>query len=125
MRAKGKYWAGPSLERLGVFQLYLSKTKFYNKYQVLQHKARLVVDGHVVDSTEHITYSSTTKNVSTRLMILIDVKNGLGIMAGYIGNELCMAPCAENIWSCCGALVVLKRDLYGLNMASNSLHKYF
>ena len=41
-------------------------------------------------------------------------------------------PCAENIWSCCGvefgtrcdAVLVLKRDLYGLKTASNSLHKY-
>ena len=136
------------LERIGVFQFYPPKTKFENKYgwqytpmhmifdvkkQRLQHKARLVVGGHVVDSTKHTTYSSTIKDVSVRLMILIAVKNGLGLIAGDIGNTLCTAQCAENIWSCCGAefdpicgaVVVLKWALYGLKTASNSFHKYF
>ena len=64
-------------------------------------------------------------------MLLISLKNGLGIMAGYIGNEFCTDSWAENIWSCCGAefgsidgaVVVLKRDSYGLKMTSNSLYK--
>ena len=72
------------------------------KQQDLRHKARLVVGGHVVDSTEHIKYSSTIKYVSVILMILIAVKNVLGIMAGDIGNKFCMALGAENIWSFCG-----------------------
>ena len=54
------------------------------------------------------------------------MKNGSGLMDGDIVNELCKSPFSENIWSCCGAdfgprcgaVVVLKRDLYGLNMAS-------
>ena len=65
---------------------------FYVKKQGLKHKARLVVSGHVVDSTEHTTYSSTIKYVSVRLMLLIDVNNGLGIMARYIGDVLCTYP---------------------------------
>ena len=56
------------------------------KQQDLRHKARLVVCGHVVDSTEHTTYSSTIKYVSARLILLMAVNNGLGIMSGYIGN---------------------------------------
>ena len=60
-------------------------------------------------------------------MILIVVKNWLGIMAEDIVNAFCTSPCAENIWSFCGAefgtrcgaVVVLNQDLYGLNMASN------
>ena len=106
---------------------------FYVKKQGLKHKARLVVSGHVVDSTEHTTYSSTIKYVSVRLMLLIDVNNGLGIMAVDIGNTLYTAPRDQNNWSCCGAefgprcgaVVVLKRALYGLNTASNSFQKYF
>ena len=78
-----------------------------------------------MDSTDHTTYSSTNKYVSVRLMILIDTENGLITMAIYIGNELCMNPFAENIWSCCGAefgprcgsVVVLKQALYGLKTA--------
>ena len=107
-----------ALERLGVLQIYLLKTKFEKKYdwkyapihmifdvkyQYLQHKARLVVGVHVVYYTEHTRYSSTIKYVSVRLIILIAVKNGLGLVAGDIGNSFFMAPCAENIWPCCGA----------------------
>ena len=56
------------------------------KQQDLRHKFRLVVGEHVVDSTEHTTYSYNIKYVSVILMILIAVKNGSGIMARYIGN---------------------------------------
>ena len=58
---------------------------------------------HAVDYTEYTTYSFTIKYFYVRLMLLIAVKNGLGIMAVDIGNALCMALCAKNIWSCCGA----------------------
>ena len=103
------------------------------KQKDLRHNSRLVVGGHIVDSTEHTTYSYTIKYVSVRLMILIDVKNGLGLVSGDIGNVLCRSPCDENIWSCCGAEfgtrcgaeVVLKWYLYGLKTASNSFHKYY
>ena len=92
-----------------------------------------MVGGNIVDSTDHTKYSSTIKDVYVRIMLLIAVKNGLVIMAEDIGNELCMDPCAENIWSCCGAnfgprcgtVVVLKRALYVLKAASNSPHKCF
>ena len=81
--------------------------------------------GHVVHSMDHIIYSSTIKDMSVRLMLFIAVKNGLGLMVGDIGNALFTAPCAENIWSFCGAefsprcgaVVFLKRDLYGLKTA--------
>ena len=69
------------------------------KQQYLLHKARIVVGGHVLDSTDHTTYSYTIKDVSVRLMILIVVKNWLGIMAEDIVNAFCTSPCAENIWS--------------------------
>ena len=95
-----------ALERLSVFQLYPPKTKFENKdgwkytpihmifnvkQQDLRHKARLVVSGHVVDSTDHTTYSSAVKHVSVRIIILISVNNGLGLMAEDIANSLYMA----------------------------------
>ena len=97
------------LERLGVLQLYPHKTKYEKKYgykyapmqmifdvkhKYLRHKSRLVVGGHFVDSTDHTTYYYTIKDVSMRLIILISVKNGLGIMARDIGNLLCASPCA-------------------------------
>eukprot|EP00957_Ditylum_brightwellii_P146999 11191614-Ditylum_brightwellii.AAC.1 len=63
-------------------------------------------------------------------MMLVAVKYGLGMISGDIGNALCTAPCAEKIWSVAGeqfgdkngAIVVLKRALYGLKTASASFH---
>ena len=91
-----------------------------------------MVVGHVMDSMDHTTYLPTVKGVSVRLMLLIAVNNGLGLILGKIGNVFCTSPCAENISSCCGAefgpgcgaVVFLKRIVYGLNMASKSFHKY-
>ena len=56
------------------------------KQQDLRQKAMLLVGGHVVDYMEHITYSSTIKYVSVRLILLIAVKNGLVLMVVEIGN---------------------------------------
>ena len=53
--------------------------------------------GIVVDSTEHNTYSYTIKYVFVRIILFVALKNGLGLMAGDIGNTFCTAPCAENI----------------------------
>ena len=137
-----------ALERLDVLQLYPPKTKFKNKdgwkyapihiifyvkQQALRHNIRLFLSENVVDFTQHTTYSSTTKDVSVILIILIAVKNELGLMAEDIGNALCMALCTENIWSCCGvefgtrfgALVVINQYLHGLKTASKSFQKYF
>ena len=68
------------------------------KQHNLRHKARLVVGGHAVDSSEYITYSSTIKEISVRLMLMIEVENGLGLMAVDIRNYFCIEPCANNIW---------------------------
>ena len=62
------------------------------KHQNLQHKARLVVGGYVVGYTDNTIYSSIIKYVPVRLMILIVVKNGLGLLAGDIGNVSCTDP---------------------------------
>ena len=70
--------------------------------------------------------------MSVRLVILIAVKNELGLMEEDIGNLLCTTPCAENIWSYCGAefgprcgaIVVLNKSLRGLKTASNTFQKY-
>ena len=100
---------------------------------MFRHKARLMLGGNVVNSTEQTKYSSTIKDMSAGLMTFLYVKNGLGLMDGDIVNEFCMSPCDKNIWSCCGAdfgtrcdaVVFLKGDLYGLKTASNSFQNYF
>ena len=136
-----------ALDQLGVFQYHDPGVKFarsegwqyapmrmiFDIKHDLRRKARFVVGGHVIDSSEHMTYSSTIKDISVKLMMLIAVKFGLGMMSGDIGNAFCTAPCAEKIWSTCGAefgkregaVVVLKRALYGLKTASASFHKFF
>ena len=65
------------------------------KQQYLIQKSRLVIKVHVVDLSEHTTYSSNIKDISVIFMLMIAVKNGLKLMAGYIGNAFCTAPCAE------------------------------
>ena len=101
------------------------------KQQDLRHKARLVAGGYAVDSKQYTMYSSNINDLSVRLIILISEKNGLGILTRYIGNTLCTASCAENIWSCCGAkfgprcgeILFLKQDLYGVKTTSNLFHQ--
>ena len=92
------------------------------KKKYLRQKETLVVGGHVVELSEHTTYSLTIKYTSVRLMLTIEVKNGLGLMAVDIGNAFFTSPHAENIWSTCGQkfgakfgdIVVLKLALYKL-----------
>ena len=67
------------------------------KQKDLRHKAGLVVGIHVVDFKDYTTYPYTIKDASLRLMLLIYVKNWLGIMSRYIGNSLFTAPCAQKI----------------------------
>eukprot|EP00957_Ditylum_brightwellii_P008221 621974-Ditylum_brightwellii.AAC.1 len=82
----------------------------------LQRKARFVVGGHVIDSSDHNTNSSTVKDILVRLMMLIAVNNNIGMMSGDIGNAFCTAPCDKKIRSTAGdefgerkgATVVLK-----------------
>ena len=137
-----------SLERLGVFEYHSGETTFLKsegwqyapmhmifdvKQQDHRHKARYVVGGHLVDSSNHVTFSSTVKDTSIRLLLLLAKQQKLRFMTGDIGNAFCTAPCAEKIWSQCGPefghkqgmRVVLKRALYGLKTAARSFHEFF
>jgi hypothetical protein len=103
------------------------------KQQDLRHKARLVCGGHVIDSSGHVTYSSTIKDISVRLLMIIATQNKLDMMVGDIGNAFPTAPCAEKIWTKAGpefgdragSTIILKRALYGLKTASRSFHEFF
>jgi hypothetical protein len=137
-----------SLDRLQVFQYMPPNHKceksdgwqfapmhmiFDVKQQDLRHKARLVAGGNVVDSTKYNTYSSTIQDVSVRLLMLVAAQNGLDTMVGDISTAFPTAPCAEKVWSIAreefgnkkGAVVILKRALYGLATASRSFHEFF
>jgi len=136
------------LERLNVFKFHSPNHKcdknegwqfapmhmiFDIKQQDMRYKARLVVGGHVIDSTRYNTYSSVVENLSVRLVFLVASHQGLSIMTGDIGNAFPTAPCAEKVWSVCGpefgvkegAIVTLQRALFGLKTASRSFHEFF
>jgi hypothetical protein len=103
------------------------------KQQDMRFKARLIVGGHVIDSSDYTTYSSVIENLSVRLLFLAAAHQGLGIMTGDIGNAFPTAPCAEKVWSKCGpefgaqegAIATLQWPLYGLKIASRSFHEFF
>jgi hypothetical protein len=136
-----------ALDRLNVFQ-YKSPTYvcgksegwqfapmhmiFDIKQQDLQHKARVVCGGHVIDSTGHVTYSSTIKDISMQLLMIVATQNNLDMMVGDMGNDCPTVPCAEKIlqkagpkFGKAGSTIILKRALYGLKTASRSFHKFF
>ncbi len=139
-----------ALERLNCFEFVSPTTDFQKsdgwqyapmhmifdiKQEDLRYKARLVMGGHVVDSSAHTTYSSTISDISVRLLFLIATQNNLELMVGDVGNAFPTAPCAEKIWSTAGpefhhqgkegSRVILKRALYGLKTASRSFHEFF
>jgi Reverse transcriptase (RNA-dependent DNA polymerase) len=105
------------------------------KQEDMRHKARFVVGGHVIDSSNHTTYSSTISDISVRLLMLILIQNSLELMVGDVVNAFLTAPCAEKLWSIAGSefqhqgkegsKVILKRALYGLKTSSRSFHEFF
>jgi hypothetical protein len=106
---------------------------FDTKQQDLQHKARLVCGGHVIDELGHVTYSLTIKDILVRLLMIIATQNNLDMMVGDVGNAFPTAPCAEKIWTKAGPefgnraglTIILKRALYGLKTTSRSFHEFF
>jgi hypothetical protein len=75
---------------------------FDMKQEDLRHKARFVVGGHVIDSSNHTTYSSTISDISVRLLMMIATQNGLQMMVSDVSNAFPTAPCAEKVWSTAG-----------------------
>ena len=105
---------------------------FTIKQEDLRHKARLVVNGNVVDASAFNKYSPTIKTISVRLIFLIAVYKKLNIMTSDVMNAFPTAPCRERIWSKTGpefgdrqgSLVTLNRALYGLPIAAISFHDF-
>ena len=100
----------------------------------LRRKARLVIGGHVVDSTGHEVYASTMKSVSARVLMTIAAANDLDVMVGDIGNAYLHASTEEKVYTRAGVeftevglmpeetLLELKKALYGLPTSGNRLH---
>ena len=62
------------------------------KQQDMRYKARLFAGGNVVDASNYIKTSTTVHDLLVRLLMLITVKNNLGLMACDIGNDFPTAP---------------------------------
>ena len=136
-----------SLDKLNAF-IYHAPTKQFSKsdgwkyaplhmiYSVKaedgRYKARLVAGGHVVDSSNYTTYSSTVEGLSIRLLRLIARQQGLSIMTGDIGNAFIAAPCKERIWTRAGpefgdkegSVIEFNKALYGLSTSPKAFHDF-
>ncbi|MGH7954890.1 MAG: hypothetical protein ACREOZ_02900, partial [Gloeomargaritales cyanobacterium] len=69
----------------------------------LRRKARLVVEGHVVDAGDLPTYASTVKGISVRLLFLIAAINDLHFLSAEIVNAFVNAYTNEKIYTRAGA----------------------
>jgi len=102
----------------------------------LRRKARLVIGGHVVDSSGHEVYASTMKSVSARVLMTIATANNLDVMVGDIGNAYLHATTEEKVYTRAGAefaavgllaegtLLEVKKALYGLPTSGNRWHAH-
>lgn len=100
----------------------------------LRCKARLVVGGHKVDSTEYNCHSSVVQLRSIRLLNVIAKVQGLECLAGDICNTYINAETKEKIYVRCrpqfgpeleGRIAILKKALYGLKSSGNHWHAHF
>ena len=64
----------------------------------LRRNSRIVIGGHVIDSSVHEVYASTMKSVSSSIMMTIAAANNLDFMTGDIGNAYLNANTQENIY---------------------------
>ncbi len=100
----------------------------------LRRKARLVLGGHKIDSSEYNCHSSVVQLSSIRLLNVIARAQGLECLAGDIGNAYINADTKEKIFVRCGPefgpelegrIAILKKALYGLKSSGNRWHAHF
>ena len=102
----------------------------------LRIKARLVIGGHIVDSSVHEVYAITMKSISARILMTIVSPNSLDVMTGDIGNAYLNANTKEKINARAGTefevvgimaegkfLEVIKA-LYGVPTTGNRRHAH-
>ena len=102
----------------------------------LRRNSRLVIRGHVVDSSGHKVYTSTIKYVSASILMTTAAANNLYVMTGYIGNAYLNANAKENIYTCAGTefevvgimaegtFPEVIKALYGLLTSMNMWHAH-
>jgi len=70
--------------------------------QDLRFKARLVIGGHVIDSSEHSSYSSVVKMTSVKLLNVVAKAKDLECLDGEVENVYLNARTKEKIFTKCG-----------------------
>ena len=108
---------------------------FYGKIE-LRIKSRLVIGGHVIESSGHEVYAFTMKSVSARILMTIAAANNLDFLTGDIGNAYLNANTKEKIYTCAGAefevvgmmtegtLLKVIKAVYGIPTSGNSWHAH-
>ena len=102
----------------------------------LRRKVRLVIGGHVVNSTGHEVYASTMKYVSARILMTIAAVNNLEVMTWDIGNAYLNAKTEEKFYTRAGpefgavglmtegTLLEVIKALYRLSTSGNKWHAH-
>ena len=67
-----------------------------------RYKSRLVVGGHLIDSTDYNIYSSQVNSLSVYLLFLIAQHQNLDLMTADVGNAFPTAPNQEKVWCVAG-----------------------
>jgi hypothetical protein len=70
--------------------------------QDLRRKARLVIGGHVVDASDHESYSSNMKTINMRLLLLVGARNNLKMLTADISSTYLYADTQELVYTSCG-----------------------
>ena len=97
------------------------------------HKARYVIGGNRVDSSEFSAYASVVKTENIRILLTLAAKFNLQTMTGDIGNAYLNAYTEERIWSKAGPefgekagqIVLVVKALYGLKTSAAAWWKCF
>ena len=101
-----------------------------------RRKARLVIGGHVGNSTGHEVYASTMKSVSARILMTIAAAKDLEVMTGDIDNAYLHAETEEKVYTRAGpdfeAVGLMEKGtflevveaLYGFPTSGNRWHAH-
>ena len=103
-----------------------------------RRKARLVIGGHVLDSTDLDTYASVMKAISQRLLMVIALANDYQVLTGDIKNAYLYADCVIKVYTRVGpefkiaghkylkegSYAQIVKALYGLPTSGRNWHAH-
>ena len=105
--------------------------------QDLRRKARLVIGGHVIDSTGLDVYASNMETISARVLMLIASANKQEVLTGDIGVAYLYAKVGQKVYCRLGtefsiydesiktgSLATVETALYGLPTSANKWHAH-